>query len=891
MVNSVKNYNEQPLSTATEWESTIIDNSLYVRDLLNKIEEVAFCSVDPIGITIALTGALGSGKSSIVKQTLQNLKSKYSDLVVYENNIEENSINDLEPTSNCLESIKTADTANHNDGLPTTSKIDLNVFEFRRLVKRKLFNLTSDYCYINLIGNSSIGDLTITKKIKLNVSEFRCLWFQNDEALMLGFIEHLSAQISSIDKEVGKKFLKIAFHILRLCGVMLAQAYLAKHGITLPADIVETLAGSKKEPHESSASINELLSSLHKALEQKDAKESKKRILIVLDDLDRLDSNEVLAMFRLIKTFGNLPNIMFLLVYDNDIVSDIVNKHFPESKGKYLDKFIQLRVNMLPARKQSIVDQLKDSILKSCNIKECSYMADKLLNAGYFCSEQYIHDLAKMKQDESHESEMKGDEKHELDMFIVDTIIAHNISNARDVSLIKNAVTTSWEFCQHQISLSDILVIEIIKQYHKDDYSKIYSYTDLYNFSGGIYDKYDDVNTTPCVCDWKYQITPISQSLSNPSLLSLYFFGSDYIESILKSRLPDFFSMLADVNYELISDKFNELLKALIRNMVVAELKSKAKDTTSLLYFAGDKSLFRYLDFVFTYFMIGRIDTDIANELINQLYRTIASKHFNELVASAINKTNDQDVTLNVELTISKWFARSIIDNEYCSTNRFFKNSSLIDQLANIKEKNIVFFLYLANFYRELANIRNSWHLDNAMKCYTIFYDTLQEQIVSGELFNLKNGCSLLVAVQDFIRQMQNTNSELNESLKQSFIKIKLALSEKFSNKQVGDPFVLELINLLQEYGSFDDIKRPGIQLFRSQVKAKRDIARRFKKQFLDFYSIGITDVFECVSEYITKINNDPNDLSSLKDKAQMALEVIDCVKNNKMDSRIFDMR
>ena len=848
MVNSVKNYNEQPLS-ATEWESTIIDNSLYVRDLLNKIEEVAFCSVDPIGITIALTGALGSGKSSIVKQTLQNLKSKYGDLVVYENNIEENSINDLEPTSNCLESTKTADTANHNDGLPTTSKIDLNV------------------------------------------SEFRCLWFQNDEALMLGFIEHLSAQISSIDKEVGKKFLKIAFRILRLCGVMFAQAYLAQHGITLPADIVETLAGSKKEPHESSASINELLSSLRKALEQNDAKESKKRILIVLDDLDRLDSNEVLAMFRLIKTFGNLPNIMFLLVYDNDIVSAIVEKHFPESKGKYLDKFIQLRVNMLPARKQRIVDQLKDSILKSCDIKECSYMADKLSNAGHFCSEQYIHDLAKMKQDESHESEMKDDEKQELDMFIVNTIIAHNLSNARDVSLIKNAVTTSWEFCQHQISLSDILVIEIIKQYRNDDLYRIYSYTDLYNFSGGIYDKYDDVvDTTPFVCDWKYQITPISQSLSNPSLLSLYFFGGDYIESILKISLPDFFSMLDDANYELISDKFNELLKALIRNMAVTELKSKAKDTTSLLDFAGDKSLFRYLDFVFTYFMIGRVDSGIANELINQLYRTIASKHFNELVASAINKTNDQDVTLTVELTISKWFARSIIDNEYYSTNRFFQNSSLIEQLANIKEKNIVFFLYLANFYRELANIRNSWHLDNAMKCYTIFYDMLREQIVSGELLNLNNGCSLLIAVRDLISRIQNTNSELYDPCKQSLSKIKSALSEKFSNKQVGDPFVLELINVLQEYGSFDDIKRPGIQLFRSQVKAKRDIARRFKKQFLDFYSIGITDVFECVSDYVTKINNDPNDLSSLK-KAQVALEVIDCVKNNKMDSPIFDMR
>ncbi len=854
MFNSVKNYNEQPLSTKAEWDSSLINNSPYVHDLLNKIEEVVSCNADPIGVTIALTGALGSGKSSIVKQTWSSLKSEYNCLELSENNSEENLGND---SAQRLVDAEVADSSSHNEGAPAA------------------------------------------RKIELKVSEFKCLWFQNDEALMLGFVEHLSAQISSIEKEAGKKFLKIALPKLISGGLRAFKIVSPFIGIPFLEKAVETgikiaedIDDSQKEANESSESIEELLSSLHEALEQKDAKESKKRILIVLDDLDRLDSTEVLAMFRLIKTFGNLPNIMFLLVYDNDIVSAIVEKHFPESKGKYLDKFIQLRVNVLPARKQSIVDQLKDSILKSCDIKECPYMATKLSSTGYFCSEQYIHDLAKKKQYESHESEMKDDEKQKLDMFIVDTIIAHNLSSARDVSLIKNAVTTSWEFCQHQISLSDILFIELIKQYHKDDLYRIYSYADLYNFGGGIYDKYDDeVNTTPFVCDWKYQITPISQSLSNPSLLSLYFFGSDYIESILKSRLPDFFSMLAEVNYELISDKFNELLKALIRNMVVTELKSKAKDTTSLLYFAGDKSLFRYLDFVFTYFMIGRVDSGIANELINQFYQTIASKHFNELVASAINKTNDQDVILNVELTISKWFARSIIDNEYYSTNRFFQNSSLIEKLANIEEKNIVFFLYLANFYRELANIRNSWHLDNAMKCYTIFYDTLQEQIASGELLNLNYGCSLLVAVQVFISQIQNTNSELKEALKQSFIKIKLALSEKFSNKQVGDPFVLDLITVLQEGGSFDSGKYMGTTENRPVGQILRNMGRCFKEYFVDFYGIDINDIFERVSDFANKLNNDPNALKSVTAQAQMALEVIDIAKTNKINETYYKVK
>ena len=56
---------------------------------------------------------------------------------------------------------------------------------------------------------------------------------------MLGFIEHLSAQISLIEKEAGKKFLKIASSILRLGGIGV-QTYLAFNGISLPSSVLDS---------------------------------------------------------------------------------------------------------------------------------------------------------------------------------------------------------------------------------------------------------------------------------------------------------------------------------------------------------------------------------------------------------------------------------------------------------------------------------------------------------------------------------------------------------------------------------------------------------------------------------------------------------------------------
>ena len=836
MVNSVKNYNEQPLSTEAEWESTIIDNSPYVRDLLNKIEEVVSCSVDPIGLTIALTGALGSGKSSIVKQTLRNLKEEYSYLELSENNSEENSGND---SVQKLVDAEVAGSSSHNEGSPAA------------------------------------------RKIELKVSEFRCLWFQNDEALLLGFIEHLSGQISSIEQEAGKKFLKIALPKLISGGLRISQLASYFVGIPLSESLVdaivkavENMADSQKEPHENSDSMDELLLSLQEALEQKDAKESKKRILIVLDDLDRLDSNEVLAMFRLIKTFGNLPNIMFLLVYDNDIISAIVDKHFPESKGKYLDKFIQLRVNMLPARRYSIANQLKRSILKACAVSDDSYMADRLNYNSYFCSVQHLNYFKAKGKDGGLDS------KQESNKFTINFLITSNLRNARDVNLVKNAVSTSWGFCKHQIILSDIVAIEIIKQYQSDLFNKIYDYADMYEVYGGILPEYlEDSILTPFICDFGHQISPVSQSLSSHSLLKLYFFGVEHIESSVKSQLPDFYMKLKEVNNELTADKFKELLYALIKNITTP---------AQYLFDTHELHLRQKLDYVVIYFMTSKVESSVATLFINQLFQEASSKHFNDLVVEAINSKNVKNKRCyDAADTIACWLVSLIIDNEVYKTNQFFDNSILLEKLASIKEKNIYLFLHLASSYSNINSI--DW-LDNARSCYSIFINLLQEQIDNDALLNSYNGFSVLIDACRVISYIlnkankhphyySNPTDELFYKLKQIFSEIKEKLTQKLNNNQFGDLFVLDLINRLNTYlkDILYDKRNVHYKNFDKQdiEEVIPVVGQFFKEEFIEFYDINIYQVFELVSEYVDKLNIHPQVSNPMKENAQNALKII----------------
>lgn len=161
------------------------------------------------------------------------------------------------------------------------------------------------------------------------------------------------------------------------------------------------------------------------------------------------------------------------------------------------------------------------------------------------------------------------------------------------------------------------------------------------------------------------------------------------------------------------------------------------------------------------------------------------------------------------------------------------------------------------------------------------------EQIVSGELLNSKYGLSLLVEFQDFLSKIQNTKSELYEPLKQSFIKIKSALNEQFSENQVGEPFILDLISELKEGGKFDneiyvDKEDPNNE--------KRSFVREFQEKFLGFYKIDINYVLKCVSTYVNQLNNNPNVLNSVKEKAQKALRAIECAKDNNVDGIYYEV-
>lgn len=85
-------------------------------------------------------------------------------------------------------------------------------------------------------------------------------------------------------------------------------------------------------------------------------------VLMVIDDLDRLSANEILQVFKLVRLVGRLPNVYYLLSYDEQTVIDLLGKTDLVSADDdrraldYLEKIVQIRLDM-PALRDYEVDR------------------------------------------------------------------------------------------------------------------------------------------------------------------------------------------------------------------------------------------------------------------------------------------------------------------------------------------------------------------------------------------------------------------------------------------------------------------------------------------------------------------------------------------------------
>lgn len=252
---------------------------------------------------------------------------------------------------------------------------------------------------------------------KVEISEFKCLWFRGEEALALAFLAHLSTCLGEQYKEIVKPL----FGYLRKFSSLIAHAVELSTGVPC-GGVVGTVIDTVDEVLNQDKSIEQLFQDLCDKLEKSD-----KRYLIVIDDIDRLSSKEILAVFRILRSIGQLPNVIYLLAFERGLVEQAIELEYPSDGGRFLEKIIQASFDI---PNPSGLD-LKKVMLSNLT--------------------------------EIFGTSLRSNDSHFKEIF--DEIVMSYVRLPRHVERLRNVVSVTWPAIEDEVNAADFLGMEVIRIY------------------------------------------------------------------------------------------------------------------------------------------------------------------------------------------------------------------------------------------------------------------------------------------------------------------------------------------------------------------------------------------------------------------------------------------
>lgn len=264
---------------------------------------------------------------------------------------------------------------------------------------------------------------------ELQTVTFNPWWFRGEEALVLAFFRELySATKPTLSEKAKKALPKLGARLLKAGGVVAstADAFGAGGAGAVASGTMDWLSKLITDDE----SVDKLHSELAEGLRKQN-----KRFVVLLDDIDRLAPDEALAMFRLVKSVGRLPNVIYVLAFDRQLAEKVVAERFPSEGPHYLEKIVQASFE-LP--EPSAADLHGHLLAK---IREIAGVPDESLVV------------------------------HLMNMF--HEILAPEVRTPRDAVRFANAFSITWPAVAGDVDLGDFMALEAYRLFRPKIYQAI----------------------------------------------------------------------------------------------------------------------------------------------------------------------------------------------------------------------------------------------------------------------------------------------------------------------------------------------------------------------------------------------------------------------------------
>jgi predicted KAP-like P-loop ATPase len=191
--------------------------------------------------------------------------------------------------------------------------------------------------------------------------------------------------------------------------------------------------------------INNIFNESESVSEERDSindilKTLDKRIIVFIDDVDRLDSKEIMEVLKLIRNSANFHNLFFIVAFDREYVKEAIKKVNPHNVDLFLEKIFQLEIRP-PAFDKVVLKQRLTMLLAGrlprleTDIKDAIYgntTPIELLHAA-FNNEIGGHNL--------------------IDFYIL---------NLRDVVRLVNLLSVNYSHIEDEVVFKDFFYVQLI---------------------------------------------------------------------------------------------------------------------------------------------------------------------------------------------------------------------------------------------------------------------------------------------------------------------------------------------------------------------------------------------------------------------------------------------
>ena len=260
----------------------------------------------------------------------------------------------------------------------------------------------------------------------VNIIKFNPWLVNNDETLLREFFMSMTSCLDDKTRAIFEKYGSLAI----LASKTVVNAFLPGLGSAL----AEGIGLAKEALKDSTDTLSETKKKVSDAIIK-----SKRHLVIMIDDVDRLDKEELHSVLRLIRQVADFDNCMYIVAMDIDIVSKSISSYYgtgnPQDGRKFVDKIVQVPITL--------------PYIPNCDMQRI--VEDELSDV----LDDYVDQVAK---------------------FEIALAVTPFFSTYRELKRYCNQLQFVLPHLREEVNIHDLCLLEAIKSVNAESYHMIYEH-------------------------------------------------------------------------------------------------------------------------------------------------------------------------------------------------------------------------------------------------------------------------------------------------------------------------------------------------------------------------------------------------------------------------------